>query len=179
MTSSLAAKYARALLDAVSEAGREAATHDELTAFERLLSEYEELRDTLENPAIPFSAKRRIIEVLAERVPLSPSVRNFLLVVLENGRMAHFAKIVAAYQLVWDERRGVVRGRVSSARELERDARRRLESEIRRLTRQEVKLQYDSDSDLIGGVKLQVGSTIFDGSIQTQLREIGRRLAGK
>ncbi len=179
MASSLAVKYGRALLDAVAELRREEETLKELTQFQQLLSGHAELCDTLENPALPFSAKRNIVEAIAERLPLSKPVRNFLLVVLENGRMAQFPKLLEGYQQVWDQRRGLLRGRVESAKGLEKVVRDKLEAAIGHLSGHEVKLDYQADPSLIGGLKLQVGSTIFDGSIRTQLKEIERRLTGQ
>ncbi len=179
MVSSLAVKYARALLGVVAESGREAQTLEQLSAFRQLLESHRELRETLENPALPFFAKRRIVEQIAAGLPLSTTVRNFVLVVLENGRIGQFGRFLEAYRELWDERQGILRGRVTSARDLDLELRRKLESSIRELARRDVKLDYRRDASLIGGVKLQIGSTIFDSSIRTQLQEIERRLTGQ
>ncbi len=179
MVSSLAAKYARALLEVVSEAGREEETAAELAVFRQLLASHDGLAETLENPAIPFSAKRRIVEEVARLLPLSDPVRNFVLVVLENRRIEHFARFVTAYGKVLDEKRGVVRGEVTTAAELDAGLRQKLEETLRRITSRQVRLDYRRDADLIGGMKLQVGSTIFDGTVRTQLEEMKRRLAGE
>lgn len=177
MISSIANKYARALADVVGESRAERDLLRELQAFGALLEEYEELGDALDNPAIPFSAKRRIVEELQEPLSISKSVVNFILVILKNNRMKKFDDFVRAYEEVVDRRSGVVRVDVYSPHALGSSARERLNRAIASLTGSEVKLNYNVDEALIGGLKLRFGSQIFDGSIQTQLEQIRRQLS--
>lgn len=179
MASATALKYARALADVAFESGRQERASQELAALASLLKSHAELRKALENPVIPFSAKRRIMEQLAPRLPLSDMMLNFTLIILENARIQQLQDIAAAFQEVLDERRGVVRGRVRSARQLDQPVRTRLASAMSAHLGKTVHLSFEKDESLIGGLKLQVGSMIFDASIRTQLEVIEKRLAGQ
>ena len=179
MLSSVATKYARVLADVALELQQEGQVQEALTVFGRLLRTNEELRETLVNPAIPFSAKRKIVEKLAEKILLEHIVVNFVLILLENARIHQFDQMAEAYQMVLDERRGILRGDVFSGRKLEEGVKKRLEQTASSLTGREVRLNYHLDDSLIGGVKMRIGSTVFDGSIRTQLDEIHRCLTNR
>lgn len=179
MISSLTRKYALALLKAASSENQEDAYAQELQDFRALTEEHEELRETLENPVLAFPSKRRIIEALAEKIPLSKSVRNFILVVVSNARMHQFADFVEAYSEVLDQKRGIQRGLVVTARPLETGQQDRVKEGLEKLTGDQVRLDFQQDEDLIGGIKIRMGSTIFDGSIRARLDELERRLAGR
>jgi F-type H+-transporting ATPase subunit delta len=82
-----------------------------------------------------------------------------------------------AYQEVQDEQAGIARVGVHSSHPLEPDEQEQLREVMSVITGRTVKLSYEVDETLLGGVKLQVGSTVYDGTIRTQLEELRRQLA--
>ncbi len=176
MTSAVVRRYARALADVALEEGRSDQLLQELRAVRTLLAQYPQLYETLINPVLPFARKRTILEVLAPRIPVSQTTRNFLLVLLRAARLGQFEQVLEAYQIALDESRGIVRGIVSSAKPLDQLTQARLESMLADRSGKMVRLSYVEDSSLIGGVKVQLGSTIFDGSIRAQLQQIKEQL---
>jgi len=176
MAASVFYKYARAFADVAADAGVEASIEEEAGQFQDLLGQHRELHETLLNPALPFSAKRTIVEQVSALLALSPATRNFILVLLKNGRMSSYADALAALQQVMDERRGVIRGQVHSSLPISDSLRQRIEDAISGVAGNRVHLDYHQDESLIGGLKVQIGSTIYDGSIQTQLEELRKKL---
>ncbi len=176
MTSAVARRYARALADVALAEGRADEILGELQAVQRLLAEYPELYEALTNPALPFARKRTILEVVAPRIPVGTTTRNFLLILLKGARLKQFGQVLEAYEVALDDSLGVVRGTVFSARPLDQLTQARLESMLADRTGKMVRLSYLEDRSLIGGVKVQLGSTIFDGSIQAQLQQIKEQL---
>lgn len=179
MTSAVARRYARALADVALEEGRADQLQEELKAVQRLFIDYPELRDALSNPAVPFARKRTILEQLAPRIPISHTTRNFLLVLLKAARLVQLDRVVEAYGAALDESRGIVRGTVASARPLDKLTQARLESVLTDRTGKKIRLSYTEDASLIGGLKVQLGSTILDGSIRAQLQQIKEQLKGE
>jgi F-type H+-transporting ATPase subunit delta len=104
---------------------------------------------------------------------------HFVLIIVKAGRFKQFEETVEAYDMALDEWCGVIRATVYSASELDRLTRSRLESTLAEQTAKAVRLDYVRDRSLIGGIRLQVGSTVFDGSIRSQLEQIRERLAGE
>ena len=172
-------KYARALIDVVVERDIEERVEQEITTLQRLLGDHELLRKTLESPALPFQPKRQIVEELASRLGLSDTTRNFVMVLLQNGRMAEFEQATATLQDVLDERRGIVRGEVTSAGPLADSTRTSLLEAVGQMTGRGARLDFQQDEALIGGIKLKIGSTVFDGSVQTALETLKKELASR
>ena len=77
---------------------------------------------------------------------------------------------------VLDERKGIVQADVFSARELGNEMRRKLEASLVEMTGGKVRLEFVLDPDLVGGLKVRIGSEIYDGSVRTQLNAIQREL---
>ncbi len=170
-------KYAHALLDVIAEGNLEDGIEREVEVFQGLLTANQQLRDTLENPALAFQPKRQIVEQLASRLNLSDPVRNFILILLRNGRISEFDRALEALGDVLDERRGIVRGEVVSARLLADHTRAQLQEAVERMTGRGARLEFQQDEALIGGIRLKIGSTIFDGSVQAALEELHKELA--
>lgn len=175
--SSVSLKYARALADVALENRIHEQVLRELSAVDQLLKTHKDLRETFANPAIPLAAKRGIMEELGRRMSLSKVVVNFVLVLLEKARIHQFEQMAGAYQRVLDERQGIIQADVFSVQAVNDSVKRRLHDAVSGLTGKRVKMNYQQDASLIGGIKMQIGSTVFDGSIRTQLEEIRKRLA--
>ncbi len=179
MVSLVPLKFAQALADVAGELKQEDQVLEELSSFSALLGSQKELMETLTHPAIPFSAKRNIVQELAKKIPLTQTVVNFILVLIERARLPQFHEVLEAYESILDELHGVVRADVFACEEVDTAMDQRLQKVVSTLTGKKVKINYQVDESLIGGLKLQIGSTIYDGSIGTQLEQFRRRLAGK
>ena len=179
MISSIALRYARALLEVASENRNEDKILSELREFTGLLIGNSELRTTLENPVLPFPSKRKVVEALGVRIPLCVEVQNFILVAVSNARLDHFDSMVEAFSQVLDKKRGIEQGTVFSALPLAEAQREQVTQGMEGFTGGKVRLDFKEDSDLIGGIKIRMGSTIFDGSIRARLNELEKRLAGQ
>ena len=179
MVSLVPLKFAQALADVAGELKQEDQGLEELSSFSALLGSHKELMETFTHPAIPFSAKRNIVQELAKKIPLTQTVVNFILVLIERARLPQFHEVLEAYEGILDELHGILRADVFSFEQVNKAVDQRLQKAVSTLTGKKVKINYHVDESLIGGLKLQIGSTIYDGSIGTQLEEFRRRLAGK
>jgi F-type H+-transporting ATPase subunit delta len=180
MASAVANRYAHALVDIVMASGSPLKPEDALTqlrAVEGLIQESPELRIALATPAIQNSRKRAVMADLLARIGGSPLIRNFVYVVIDHRRIGIISEIREAFELQLDERLGYVRAEVSSAVPLNAPQSAGLESELSKLTGKRMRLRFDVDPDLLGGVVARIGSTVYDGSIRGELRQLGRKLA--
>ena len=76
-----------------------------------------------------------------------------------------------------DERQGIVRADISSAHDLRDPEKAELRGALERLTGQRVEAAYRLDPALLAGMVVRIGSTIYDGSVRTQLERLRERLA--
>ena len=177
MASAAANRYARALADAVLAPGSALPPEDavaQLRSVAQMLANSAELRVALLTPAIQSSRKRAVMARLLSQS--APMIRNFAFVLIDHRRVGAVEEIREAFEQHLDERLGFVRAEVTSAAPL--DARRSAEMEaaLSRLTGKRMRLRFAVNPELLGGATARIGSTVYDGSLRGQLRELRRRL---
>ncbi len=169
--------YARAFADVVMDKKADPARMlTELHAMESLLAESDPLRRVMENPSIPGEQKRAVLDAVIQRIGGSRPVRNFIAVVIDHRRLPLFSDIVKQVDQELNERMGFAEAQITSARSLTDAEKKVLEAEIATLTGKRVRARYEEDKKLLGGAVVQVGSTIYDGSVNGQLERIRERL---
>jgi F-type H+-transporting ATPase subunit delta len=133
----------------------------------------------LTNPTIPYDQKRTVLDQLIERTKVSASTANFLQILLKNQRLTQLGEINKRLTSVLDERVGVVAAEVTTARPISEGARKNIYQRLAAVTGKDVRLSFVIDDKLIGGMVTRLGSTVYDGSIRSQLEQMGTKLAGK
>jgi F-type H+-transporting ATPase subunit delta len=170
-------RYARAFAE-VAEAAQldESAAQQQLNDFAQTLAGSHELREFLGNPSIEGTKKLTVLDAIAGRIGMFPQVRNFIAVILEHHRLEDLDEILAAYHGMADEHAGAVEARVVSARPLNAEDRKQLEAQVAKLAGAQVRTTYAEDATLLGGAVVEIGSTIYDGSVRTQLERLKHTL---
>jgi F-type H+-transporting ATPase subunit delta len=178
-----ASRYARALFDVVlkeaKDAGDDAAVEKvqaELQQFADLFTR-EPLAHVLGNPAIPASKKKALTAALVARAgQVTPPLAKLLLILAEKDRLTLLPGIARAYaERVMDYRK-IVRGEVTTALPLTPERLRVLEQGLAKATGRKVVLAARVDPSIIGGAVTRLGSTVYDGSVTTQLQKMKQAL---
>jgi len=169
-------RYATALADVVISSGETESVKGELLSWEQLIGSSADLQNAFGNPSIAHSSKEKVLEGLLAKTRPSRTTSNFLRVLLRNGRLTELRQINQRFAAVVEERSGRTVAQVTSARELSAEQQNELKANLENLTRKQVKLDFTIDPDLIGGVVTRIGSTIYDGSVKTQLENLKEEL---
>lgn len=178
MTSRAAAgRYARAVFDVALAEGLDLdRIAGELDDFAGLVGGHEALRRAVENPAIPASRKRAVVEQLLGRVTVTPIVSRVLLLLADRDRLVLVPELAEAYRTRLMDHRNVVRAEVTSAIPLGPDRVEALRSGLAQATGRQVQLEVRVDPSIVGGAVARIGSTVYDGSVTTQLEKLRERL---
>jgi F-type H+-transporting ATPase subunit delta len=174
----LARRYAAALADVVTEHGEAQEVRDELSAWETMTEASQQLLEVFRHPTIPHEQKRAVLNELLSRTRVRPTTANFLQVLLQNHRLGDLSEVNRQFALELDRRANVVTAQVTTARPIRQDEQDSLRARLSQLTGKRVRLEFDVDEDLIGGVVTRIGSTLYDGSVRGRLEQIKRRMAG-
>lgn len=176
VSSSVARRYARALFALGVEDGQYETYASQLERVAEAFAASEELRDLWLNPA--YSREQRLAALAAVEKPLNlgPLVVSTLRLLVERQRVGQLEAIVRAYRELADERSGRIRAQVISARELPGDVVSQVSGALSKATGREISLETLVDPSLLGGLVAQVGSTVLDGSLRTQLVRLGEEL---
>ena len=176
-TRASAARYARALLDVVIKEANPEQVEQQLIAFADLLKQHPDLQKALTNPAVPVSGKRGIVENLATRLQMAPPAAKLLLVLADRDHLAFVPDVVAMYRERLMEHRQIVRAEVTTSEPLTPERVAQMLQQLSTLTGRTVTMTTKVDPALIGGAVARVGSTVYDGSIATQLERLRERLS--
>lgn len=170
-------RYARALFDVAKKEADVQQVGRELLGFARLVEGHEMLARTLSNPAIPAQNKRAVVEQLLARVgPLSPVVTKLLVLLADRDRLAILPDVARAYEARLMEEAQIVRAHVTTAIDLPAERVNALRDGLARATGRQVQLDTRIDPSIIGGAVARIGSTVYDGSVTTQLQKVRERL---
>ncbi len=118
----------------------------------------------------------KILDSIAARIEMFSQVRNFVAVVLEHHRLDELDEILNEYRELVDTHAGAVEVRITSARPLHSEDRAQLEAQIEKLAHAHVRASYAQDASLLGGAVVEIGSTIYDGSVRAQLQRLKQNL---
>ena len=173
-------RYARALADVAVEKKLDA---DQLVAevnsLAQAVSVSPELRIALETPSVPASQKLKVLDAVVGKVGASSAARNFLAVLVQNRRIGALGEIAHLFEVEMNERRGFSEAEVTSWRELGEDEKRSLATRLEAVLGKKVRASYQKDEGLLGGARIRVGSTIWDGSVRGQLRKLKEQLSSE
>ncbi len=172
----VARRYAKALLDIGKEEGKYLDYGKELEAFLGLCEKTPELLGVLSSKIIPSDERRRILDFVLGKGGFSEVIKRFFQVLLEKERIGFLREISSYYTKLCDELQGIVRAKVTTAFTLKNKSVEKLEEALKRFTGKKVILEMMEDPNLIGGVVVQIGDLVIDGSIKAQLEGLKESL---
>jgi len=172
----VARRYATALADVVLKSGETETVQNELKTWDELIKANANLQNVFGNPSIARAGKEKVLEGLLAKAKPTKTTANFLRVLLRNGRLTELSEINAKFASVLDERNGVVAAEVTSARPLTDAQKAEFQKNLAKLTGKKVNLNFNINENIIGGVVTRVGSTVYDGSVKTQLETLKQQL---
>ena len=172
----VARRYSGALADVVLETGETETVKAELAGWTELFYNSTELQTVFSNPAITHIDKEKVLGDLIAKVKPSKTTANFLRILLRNGRLTEIGEINERFDLVLQERSGVVSAQITSSRELPENERTEFKANLETLTGKTVNINYTVDKEIIGGVVTRIGSTVYDGSVRTKLENLREEL---
>lgn len=171
----VASRYARALVDVVLEKKIDGAL-EQVNSIVEAIKENDELRKVWEAPDIPADQKRRLLDAIGAHVGLSRTIRNFFAVLIDHQRIPMVEQIARQFEVELDAALGFAEAQVTSARPLSEQERGQIESRVATMTGKKVRARYTANPELLGGVMVQVGSTIYDGTVRGQLQKLREEL---
>lgn len=165
----LSRRYAKAVFELA--AGREEAVGAEI---DRCLEvcRHPDLKSVLGNPAFSQERRQSIVAELAARLELSDLTRNFLSLLVTRDRLDGLSSMALHYHGLLDHARGRVNAKVVVSEPLGEERRESLAAVVGRMSGKTAMLTEVVDPAIIGGVIVEVGGKVYDGSVRTQLQSL-------
>lgn len=171
LTNPIAMKYAQAIFELAKEADMIDTVGDELRQVVDTIEGHSQLSVFFHHPSTPREAKKDVIrKIFGGQV--GELTANVLCYLTDKRRIEILPEIVEAYRTLVYEARGIVEARVRSAMELTQQEAARLTAALARRSGKEIVLRQTIDPTLIGGLIVQMGDTLLDGSVKRRLSEL-------
>jgi F-type H+-transporting ATPase subunit delta len=171
----IARVYAEALFEVAKEKGKLDVIRDQLGRVADALDRDRELAVFFFSPYFSSAEKRDGIERAV--VDAEPELTNFLELLVEKHRMPVIFRIRRLFDEMWAQENKLLEVTLTSAVELDPEIVRRVGEEIEKQTDRKVQLQSRVDDQLVGGLVLQVGNMVLDGSIRNRLEKLRKEVA--
>jgi F-type H+-transporting ATPase subunit delta len=165
-----------ALAAAADSSGHLDHLEDELFRFSRIVEGAPALRDALSNGSVPVEHRRKLVRELLAKKASQPAIRLAEQAVM--GRHRSVGAALAEYQRLAAERRSRVVATVRSAVELTDAEKARLAEVLGRQAGNEVHLNVVVDPDVVGGLRVELGEEVIDGTVVGRLEDARRKMAG-
>jgi F-type H+-transporting ATPase subunit delta len=175
-----ATRYAKALYEIASEQRELEAVESAVASFDAMLRESAELKNLLTRPLTSRRTAARAVAALLEKTGAAKLARDFFKVAILNGRARDIPQILEGFAALAEEKRGVIRAQVISARPLspeqEKAIQEALKAALGKRGVREVKLDKRVEKDALGGLSVQVGSLLYAGTLSAKLQKIGQAI---
>lgn len=176
VSSAVATRYARALLVIAQSQNQAKQLKEQLSQVAEFFEKEPELLAQILSPALSASEREKILKALAQGLGLDEVLANFLYLLNQKRRLDHLAKIQQAYLKLMDDASGIARAKVMSAWPLSSELQEKLVKSLEKKIKKKVVAEFELDRELIGGLRVQVGSLLLDGSVLAQLKGLEEKL---
>lgn len=172
----VARRYAKALLLISKDDGQTDAYRKELGEFADLIERENNLNQAITNPLHDAKNRRNVLRAVIDSLGVSRTMKSFLLLLFDKGRIEFIGSISEFYQKLADEHKGIARASLISATELSKDTVEKIRAALSQKTKKEIVLDVEQNPELIGGIVTKIGDLVWDGSIKTQLSNMRETL---
>lgn len=169
-------EYATALADLAKEEGLEDEFLAQCGALAQVFRENPAYARLISDPQLTKSERTALVSS-AFGGRAHPYLVNFMKLLTERGYARRTEDFFAEYERIYCVRHGIVKARAVSAVALTEDQKARLLARLQEKTGKEVRLECEVDEKLLGGIRLQVDNTLYEGSVRAALSEIRASLA--
>ena len=164
-------RYSRALFEAAKDSNELDKTESDVKKFLILLNSSYEIANFLKDPTQKINIHNNAINILAEKLLFSKDFKNFLLLIVEKRRIFFVIKILENFLRLCSKKRGEIKASLISSKELSKDELDAISKDLSQSMGSIIRFDYEVDKELIGGLKLQLGSFMIDTSIKNKLKK--------
>ena len=164
-------RYSRALFEVVKDANELDKVEADVKNFKALLDLSLELRNFIKNPTQSIINQNNAMLLLSNKLGYSKNLKNFLLLLIEKRRIFFAKKIFESFLKICSKKRGEVKASLVSSKELTQSQLDEISKDLSTAMGSSLKFDYKVDEELIGGLKLQLGSYMIDTSIRNKLKK--------
>jgi len=173
-------RYAKALfVVALEEKADLAKIGRDLNDVVEMMQASPALAEAAGRSGVTDAARQSLIEKVSGAMGLTAHVTKLLVLLADHRKLNRVPDLAAAYHERLMAHQNIVRADVTSASPLSAETTQALGDRLSKVTGKKVDLSVTVDASLLGGVVARIGSTVYDGSVRTQLARMRQQLVEK
>ena len=171
-TTEVGERYAQALFDLADEKSALDAVRADLKSLRAAWGESADLRRLATSPVMTADDQGKGLVAIADKAKFNGVTRNFLGLLAQNGRARDLTAVIAAFDVLYAKKTGIVAAEVVSAQTLTAAQLKTIQTTLRTSLGKDPELTARVDPAILGGLKVKVGSKLFDASLKTKLDQM-------
>ena len=164
-------RYSRALFEVSKESNELDNVESGVKNLQSLLRSSLEFKNFIKDPTQSINQQISVINFLATELKLTKNLKNFLLLLINKRRIFYIEKISESFLRLCSKMRGEIKASLISSKELSKTELDSISKDLSETVGSSLKFDYKVDENLIGGLKLQLGSFMIDTSIKNKLKK--------
>ena len=173
-----AERYSLALYELANESNLLKQLESQSLSILDLIDSSEDFSNLIKDPTNSQEDLIKIINNISNNNKFENLLKNFLSFLIIKRRFFYVDQILKSFIETCSKKRGELKAELKSAKELSNDEISKITDELTQNFSSKIKLNYKYDKSLIGGLVVQVGSTMVDTSIKNKLQQIENRMIG-
>ena len=169
-------RYSLALYELANESNSLAKIETNSHALLKLISSSKDFNNLIKDPTVSRDVLNKVIEKISNNFELEVLFKNFLNFLITKRRFFYVNQILKSFNEICSEKRGELKAEIKSAKNLNQDEINKITQELSNNFKSEIRLSYTHDESLIGGLVVQIGSTMIDTSIKKKLQQLETRM---
>ncbi len=166
-----AERYSRALFEVSLESNELDKIESDVKNFQTVFLSSEEFKNFIQDPTQSIKNQNNVINLLSDKLDFSKNFKNFLFLLIDKRIIFFSKKISESFLRLCSKKRGEIKASLISSKALSQSELDKFSKELSETMGSTMKFDYKLDEDLIGGLKLQLGSFMIDTSIKSKLEK--------
>ena len=171
-----AERYSLALFELSEENKLLSQIEDQSASILNLIEQSEDFSNLIKDPTTSQEDLLKVMNTISENNKFESLFKNFLSFLIQKRRFFFIERILKSFIEICSRKRGELKAELKSAKELSNEEIAKITEELTKNFSSKIKLNYKPDESLIGGLVVQVGSTMVDTSIKNKLQQIEHRM---
>ena len=171
-----AERYSLALYELSTECNVTSQIEEQSLSVLKLLEQSQDFSNLIKDPTTSQDDLLKVVNTISENYKFDQLLKNFLSFLIQKRRFFFVERILKSFIEICSEKRGELKAELRSAKQLSNEEIKQITEELTKNFSSKIKLNYKHDESLIGGLVVQVGSTMVDTSIKSKLQQIENRM---
>ena len=165
-------RYAQALFGLAKDEGRLPAVEQDLKSIKAMIADAPDFKALLASPRFSAEDKGKGLAAISAKAQFNPTTHKFLGLLAANGRAGALSSIIYSFEALAAAERGAISAQVTTATPLTADQADGVARALRQALGKDPDIETRVDPTILGGIKVKVGSRLYDASLKSKLDQL-------